>query len=382
MADHRSDDDPMAYGEQVAADYLDRLDRVRNSAGLADIDAVLVTPGPDLLYLVGYEAVPLERLTCLVIPTEAEPCLVVPGLEELAARASPAGAMGLEIRTWGETEDPCALVASIIPGAGVVALDDHMWAEKVLRLRAAMPDARQVLAGQVVHPLRMRKDSREVQALREAGQAIDSVHRQVPALLRAGRSEREVGREIAELILAAGHRRVDFVIVASGPNGASPHHEVSDRVLQAGDAVVVDIGGTMPSGYCSDSTRTYAIGDADPQFVEWYEVLRQAQQDAVAAVQPGITCQAIDAVARDRMGEAGIAELFIHRIGHGIGLETHEEPYIVTGNELPVEPGMAFSIEPGFYQAGRFGARIEDIVICTADGVESVNATPHELIYV
>lgn len=372
----------MSYGVRVHAnhDYLGRLARVGRAAGDAGVDAILVTPGPDLRYLIGYDAVPLERLTCLVLPAVGDPVLVVPGLEELAAQASPAGAIGIEVRTWGETEDPFALVASLAPRARTIAVDDHMWAEKVLRLRAAMPEAEQVLAGPMIASLRMRKDEHEVQALRQAGQAIDRVHAQVPGLLRPGRTEREVGRQIAELIMEVGHQRVDFVIVASGPNGASPHHELSDRVLEAGDVVVVDIGGTMPSGYCSDSTRMYALGEPAAEFAEWYAALLEAQQSAVRAVRPGLTCAELDAVARDRLAEAGIAELFIHRTGHGIGLQTHEEPYIVVGNGTALEPGMAFSIEPGFYARGRFGARIEDIVVCTDSGAESMNHATHDLV--
>lgn len=363
-------------------DYRARLLGVQRAAGLAGIDAVLVTPGPDLRYLIGYDAVPLERLTCLVVPADGDPVLVVPGLEELAAQASPAGSLGLPILTWGETDDPCALVASVAAGAGRVAVDDHMWAQKVLGLRAAMPGAEQVLAGPLIHPLRMRKDPAEVAALRQAGQAIDRVHAEVPGILHAGRTEREAGRAIAELIIATGHRTVDFVIVASGPNGASPHHELSDRVIEHGDPVVVDIGGTMPSGYCSDSTRMYAVGEPPAQFLQWFEILLTAQQAAVEAVRPGLTCAQVDAVARDLLESHGLADLFIHRTGHGIGLETHEEPYIVSGNELPLEPGMAFSIEPGFYSRGRFGSRIEDIVVCTESGGESVNHRTHELVVI
>ena len=374
----------MSYGGIVHGnhDYIGRLARVGKAAGQAGIDTILVTPGPDLRYLIGYDAVPLERLTCLVLPSAGDPVLVVPGLEELAAQASPVGRIGIEIRTWGETEDPFTLVASLAREARTIALDDHMWAEKVLRLRAAMPSAEQHLAGPVIHSLRMRKDAYEVQSLREAGQAIDQVHAQVPGLLRPGRTEREVGAEIAELIIGVGHQRVDFVIVASGPNGASPHHELSDRVLEAGDVVVVDIGGTMPSGYCSDSTRMYALGAPPREFAEWYQVLHGAQQSAVGAVRPGVTCAQLDAVARDLLAEAGIDDLFIHRTGHGIGLQTHEEPYIVAGNDLVLEPGMAFSIEPGFYARGRFGARIEDIVVCTDSGAESMNHATHDLVIV
>jgi Xaa-Pro aminopeptidase len=226
----------------------------------------------------------------------------------------------------------------------------------------------------------MRKDPAEVQALLAAGAAIDRVHAAVSGLLRPGRTEREVGADIADLIVQAGHVRVDFIIVGSGPNGASPHHEVSDRTLEAGDVVVVDIGGTMPDGYRSDCTRTYAIGEPPAGFLEAYAVLEQAQAAAVAHARPGVTCESVDAAARAVLTDAGLGDLFIHRTGHGIGLETHEDPYIVAGNDLVLDEGMAFSIEPGFYLEGRYGARIEDIVVASGDGVLVANNGPRELV--
>ena len=366
----------------AAGDFAGRLRGVAARVRDLGLDAVLVTPGPDLRYLVGYDAVPLERLTCLVVPADGEPSMVVPALERLAAEASPAGALDLSLHTWGETDDPYALVAGLLADASVVGLDNHMWAEKVLRLRDAMPATRQALASDAISGLRMRKDPVEVEALLRAGAAIDRVHARMPEFLHAGRTEREVGALIADAILAEGHVRVDFVIVASGPNGASPHHEVSDRVIEQGDAVVVDIGGTMPDGYCSDCTRTYAVGTVPDGFAERYAVLQRAQQAAVDWARPGVSCASIDAAARTVLAEAGLGDLFIHRTGHGIGLETHEDPYIVTGNELPVEPGMAFSIEPGFYLEGRYGARIEDIVIASEDGVQVANRNTRDLVVV
>jgi Xaa-Pro aminopeptidase len=215
--------------------------------------------------------------------------------------------------------------------------------------------------------------------------AIDRVHANVPRWLKAGVTERQVGAKIAEAILAEGHVSADFVIVGSGPNAASPHHEVSDRVIRDGDVVVVDIGGTMPSGYCSDCTRTYAVGHAPDDFTAYYEVLMRAQDAATTSVRPGVTAESVDATARGIITEAGYGEWFIHRTGHGIGLETHEDPYIVEGNTIPLEPGMAFSVEPGIYP-GPHGARIEDIVICadpaTGAGYQRMNNAPHDLIIV
>ena len=355
------------------------LTKVQAAVGAGGLDALLLTPGPDLRYVTGYDAHQLERLTCLVVPAEGEPALIVPRLELAAARA--AISQPLQMLPWGETEDPFALVASRLGGARTVGLSDRMWALFTLRFREVLPGARQVLASSVLSDLRIRKSPAEVGALRAAGQAIDRVHAQVPGWLKPGVSERAVGSRIANAILAEGHVQVDFTIVASGPNAASPHHEVSDRILREGDVVVVDIGGTMPSGYCSDSTRTYALGSAPPDFIAYYSVLREAQEAACQAVRPGVTCESVDAAARSLIEAAGYGEQFFHRTGHGIGLETHEDPYIVSGNDLPLEPGMTFSIEPGIYP-GPHGARIEDIVVCTRDGVERLNLSPRDLVIV
>lgn len=363
-------------------EWAERIHRARAGATAAGIDALLLSPGPDLGYLTGYHALPLERLTCLVVRADGDPVLVVPNLERPAALASPAGASGLEIVGWNETDDPYALVASLVSRARAVALDNQMWAEKVLRLRDAMPGVSQRLANEVISPLRMRKSPAEIEALRQAGAAIDRVHANVPNWLRAGRTEREVGADIAEAIRAEGHETVDFVIVGSGPNGASPHHELSDRVIRPGDPVVVDIGGTTPAGYCSDCTRMYVVGEPSADFLVSYDVLQRAQAAAVQHVRPGVTCASVDAVARDVITEAGYGDLFIHRTGHGIGLQTHEDPYIVEGNDTLLEPGMAFSIEPGIYHSGLHGARIEDIVVCVQEGVEPLNLRSHDLVVI
>jgi Xaa-Pro aminopeptidase len=359
----------------------ERLARVAEAVRVAGLDVLLLTPGPDLRYVTGYDAKQLERLTCLAVPADGDPFLLVPRLELMAAQASPAGELNLEILTWGETEDPFGMIASAVGDPRSVALSDRMWALHVLAFRSRFPRAEQYLASTVLSPLRMRKSAAEVGALRAAGAAIDRVHANVPGWLRPGLTERQVGAKIAEAILAEGHVQVDFVIVGSGPNAASPHHEVSDRVIRDGDVVVVDIGGTMPSGYCSDCTRTYAVGHAPDDFLKYYEVLYRAQEAATVRVRPGVTAESVDQTARWIITEAGYGEWFIHRTGHGIGLESHEDPYIVEGNTIPLEPGMAFSIEPGIYP-GPHGARIEDIVVCTADGYQRMNNAPRDLVVV
>ena len=359
----------------------ERLRLAADATGAAGLGALLLTPGPDLRYVTGYDAQQLERLTCLALPADGDPFLVVPRLELPAAQASPAGGFGLEMIAWDETDDPYELVARRLGPVSSVGLADRMWAMMVLRFRAALPAARQGLASAALRDLRSRKSPAEVAALREAGAAIDRVHAAVPGWLRPGRTELEVAADVAAAISNEGHARTDFVIIASGPNAASPHHEPSGRVLAPGDAVVVDIGGTMPSGYCSDCTRVYAIGSPPAEFTAYYEVLRDAQQAACEAVRPGVTAEAVDAAARTPITQAGYGPQFVHRTGHGIGLETHEDPYIVAGNAEPLAPGMAFSIEPGIYP-GPHGARIEDIVVCTEQGHERLNHVTRELVVV
>jgi Xaa-Pro aminopeptidase len=354
-----------------------RLRAAQAATAVAGLDAMLLTPGSDLRYLTGYQAMPLERLTCLVLPADGEPTLIVPTLERPAAEAA---TRGITIVEHPDGSDPYPLVVAALGGRpGAIGVADRMWAQHVLALRAALPGTRQELAGPVLRELRMRKSPAEVAALREAGRAIDAVHEAMGDWLRPGRTEAAVGADVADAIRAAGHATVDFVIVAAGPGGASPHHETSARVIGAGEPVVVDIGGTMPSGYRSDSTRTYVVGEPPADFGAYYAVLHAAQRAAVGAVSPGVSCAAVDAAAREPITEAGYGPAFLHRTGHGIGLDGHEDPYLVAGNPLPLEPGMTFSVEPGIYLAGRHGARIEDIVVCATDGVERLNTIPTEL---
>ncbi|HWD82158.1 MAG TPA: Xaa-Pro peptidase family protein [Kribbella sp.] len=362
----------------AAAVLRARLDRAREVAAGAGL---VIAPGSDLRYLIGQPGGSFERLTALVIPADGAPALVVPKLEAPGYGELPLDELGVEVVTWVDGVDPYNLAADRLRGTDRVAVSDFTPALHVLALRDALPKAEQVLAGPIVRELRMRKDAAELEALRKAGAAIDRVHARVGEWLRPGRTEAEVGADIAAAIVEEGHAEADFVIVGSGPNGASPHHALSDRVIEAGDVVVVDIGGPVAEGYNSDSTRTYAVGaPRDADVAATYAVLQAAQQAAVDAVRPGVTAESIDAAAREVIAAAGLGDYFIHRTGHGIGLDVHEDPYIVAGNELVLEPGMAFSVEPGIYHAGRWGARIEDIVVVTADGVESMNKRPHDLV--
>ena len=365
----------------MTADVASRIKRAQVAMAADGIDGLIVTPGADLRYLTGYDATPLERLTALVLPVDADPVLVVPTLERAEADKSPAALVGMKVLTHDETADaPALTLSSGLAGAREIAVDDRMWAARLFQLQAAQPSTRWRPAGTLLSDLRMRKGSDEISSLRRAGAAIDRVHRRMGQFVTVGRTERAAAALIAAAIVDEGHARADFVIVGSGPNGASPHHAVSDRVIEAGDSVVVDIGGSTGDGYCSDCTRTYVVA-AEPghDITAYYDVLLEAQRTQCDFARPGVTAEAVDRVGRSVIREGGYGPQFLHRTGHGIGLETHEQPYIVEGNTLTLEPGMAFSIEPGIYLPGRHGARIEDIVVTTADGVERLNTTTREL---
>ena len=362
--------------------YARRLTAAAAAADRTGLCGLVISPGYDLRYLIGSRADTFERLTALVIPAVGQPTVVLPRLELASLRDSAALDLGVAVRDWVDGEDPYQMVSEILGGSPVTAaITEAMPALHLLPLTAAL-GALPVLATDLLRELRMIKEPAEIDALRAAGAAIDRVHAHVPGLLVPGRTEAEVAADISALILAEGHSDVAFVIVGSGPYGADPHHRDSDRRLQTGDIVVVDIGGTYEPGYHSDCTRTYSLGEPDADVAQKYSALQRAQRAACAAVRPGVTAEHVDAAAREVLAEAGLAEYFVHRTGHGIGLCVHEEPYIVAGNDLVLTAGMAFSVEPGIYFPGQWGARIEDIVIVTEDGALSVNNRPHDLIVV
>jgi len=363
----------------AASTHRARLHRAAEAAAERAVDVLLITPSPDYAYLLGYSAPALERLTCLVLPVEGDPVLVLPRLEEPLARH----ALGdlsddLEIVAWDETDDPIRAVQALVGPARRVAIQDQMWARFALRLGAALDPAELVPAGPTMSELRAIKDPDEIERLRAAAAAADRAMLAITAEGLSGKSEAEVSRHIRDLLMAEGHDDAGFSIVASGPNSASPHHEPGSRTISAGDAVVLDIGGTK-AGYASDTSRTAFVGDPPGEFLSLYAVLREAQAAACDAVRPGVPAAEIDAVARDIITDAGYGEAFLHRTGHGIGMETHEEPYIVASNPAPLVAGNAFSVEPGIYLRETWGARIEDIIVCTDAGGERLNTTSTEL---
>jgi Xaa-Pro aminopeptidase len=364
------------------ATYLDRINRARARMHEADIDVLLISVGRDLPYLTGYEAMPLERLTMLVVPRDGDATLVVPKLEAPRVVVRPDV---FKLLPWNETEDPVAVVAGLVGRPRTAAIGDTMWARFLVDLLThwSTSKTRYVRSTEVMNELRMRKDADEIAALAEAGAAVDRIAAELQGghIALGGRTEAEVSADLGARILAEGHQRVNFAIVAAGENAASPHHHASGRLIHDGEIVLCDFGGTM-NGYCSDITRCVFLGDPPAEVAEAYAVLLEAQRAAVLAGTVGTACEEVDRVARRIITAAGYGEQFIHRTGHGIGMEEHEDPYMVEGNGLRLEAGHAFSVEPGIYVSGRWGMRLEDIVVATDAGPVAVNDVNHELVSV
>jgi len=360
-----------------AMDYPGR--RARAAARCRDLGfaALLVSPGSDLTYLTGYRIFSSERMTCLVLASDGLATLVLPELEAPRAEAI---APDVARATWSETADPYALAASLVAGPGAIGLSDQMWAAFVVPLQAALAGRALRVSSEVTRELRMRKDPAELAALRAVSLGADRAYVRALDLEFAGRTERAVGADLAALLRDEGHDEVSFTIVAAGEDGASPHHHTGDRAIRTGDTVVLDFGGTR-AGYGSDITRTVQVGGAPgAEVARVHDAVRRAQEAGYAAARSGATAASIDLAARTVITDAGYGQFFIHRLGHGIGLDGHEHPYLVEGNGQLMEPGMAFSIEPGIYLPGRFGIRIEDIAIIGPDGTsEALNLVDRSL---
>lgn len=361
--------------------FAERLERARQAMRAQGVDVALLSLGLDMPYLTGYNAMPLERLTMLVLPANGDAVMVIPRLE--APRVKPMPNV-FSLLPWNETDDPVAitaeLVRSVAPSSRVIAVGDQMWARFLVDLMPLLPNTQYRRSVDVIGSLRMRKDSAEIEALRAAGSAVDKIAGDLQAgrIALVGRTEAQVSADLSARIIAQGHDVVNFAIVAAGENAASPHHHPGSRVIQPNEIVLCDFGGTM-NGYCSDITRCVYTGEPSSEVAEAYAVLFEAEAAAVRAATVGTPCEEVDAVARRVITAAGFGEYFIHRTGHGIGLDAHEDPYIVSGNSLALEAGHAFSIEPGIYMPGKWGMRLEDIVVATVDGPDSMNHADHHL---
>lgn len=362
----------------VSADYEDRMARAVSAGVEAGLAGVVVTPGPDLVWLTGYRPTAItERLTMLVLRPDQEPALLVPVLERPDAESAE-GSAALSITDWADGADPYQVASTLLRPDGRFGISDSAWSLHLLGLQRELPASRYRSLTECLPMLRAVKDSKELARLARAGAAADSAYTEIIRMPFAGRRETEVAADLAGLLRRFGHEQVDFTVVGAGPDGANPHHQAGDRVIQPGDAVVLDFGGLL-DGYGSDTTRTVCAGEPSAEVREVHQIVLKAQQAAFEAVRPGVACQDIDRVARGVIAAAGFGERFIHRTGHGIGVTTHEPPYIVEGEDRPLVPGMCFSIEPGIYLPGRFGVRIEDIVAVTADGGQRLNNTDRDL---
>ncbi|MFI2432792.1 aminopeptidase P family protein [Streptomyces sp. NPDC018693] len=365
----------------TADDYRARMDRAAHEAADAGLAGLLVAPGPDLVWLTGYTPTAVtERLTLLVLAPGRDPALVVPTLEAPDAAQAP-GAPALTLRDWTDGKDPYAVTAALLDAHGRFGIGDNTWALHLLALQQALPGTSYASLTEALPMLRAVKDAAELELMAAAGAAADRAFEDIRNVPFAGRREAEVGADLARLLREHGHQQVDFTIVGSGPNGANPHHEMGDRVIERGDMVVLDFGG-LKDGYGSDTTRTVHVGEPTEEERRVHDIVREAQQAGFDAVRPGVACQEVDRAAREVITDAGYGAYFIHRTGHGIGVTTHEPPYMIEGEEQPLVPGMCFSVEPGIYLPGRFGVRIEDIVTVTGDGGRRLNDTTREMVIV
>lgn len=352
--------------------YEKRLSLVRTAMHENGLDTLMITPGAAMRYLTGFSE-PGSRFLALIVPDDQPWLFVVPALNAGQARLNPAGVA--DIRVWDDGEGWDAVLAplakALMLDIGIVGIDDDMPARFVLKLQELMPTALFRPAGMALSALRSRKDALELASLQRAAEATDALIPVAYAACQPGRSEREVASAIGQAIARGGNADSFAPIIGAGANGASPHHNTGTTKIKTGDVVILDFG-AMTDGYHGDITRTVAVGTASEEAQRVYEVVYQAYSAGVAAVQPGATAHDVDAAARKVIAEAGYGEFFIHRTGHGIGLDDHEMPYIMAGSYIKLLPGHCFSVEPGIYLPGKFGVRLENIVTVSEDGTARV----------
>ena len=359
--------------------YQDRCAEAQAHMAREGLDYLFVAPSSDMQYLVGYAGHITERLTLFVLPAQGEPVMVLPAFE--ADRMKPLAAF-FSLRTWEETEDPYRVLEAVLgPHAGRsigVGYSDQGWASFLLRFQASFPTARFLPASQVVGPMRITKRPDEIEVLRAANCFNDAAFTEFVTLPMAGMTERQLYNRLADLMIKHGQDSVAFANPYSGPNSGSPHHIPGDRVVQKGDVVLFDFGGRY-KGYYSDTSRTVVVGHMSEEFEKVYNVVRGAQQAAIDVIRPDVPIGEVDMAARRYITEAGYGPYFTHRVGHGVGLDEHEPPYLTGDNRQPLKVGMCFSVEPGIYLPGRWGVRIEDTVLVTEAGGERLSKCSREI---
>ncbi len=365
----------------MQSEHQKRIEKAQKEMQHRDVASMFIAPGSNLFYLTGIRAMSSERIYLFHVPASGKPTLLLPTFERLGAEDSGVDA---EILEWSDATGSDDATKQLISEAkGAMAVDDQLWSAFLLDLQALTPNAKWSKASEIMRELRSRKSPEEVQILREAAAIADKTFAELTAQEFSGRKESEIASEIQRLLMLHGQEKMQFGIVGSGENGAKPHHEASERVIQPGDAIVLDFGGTYKS-YQSDMTRMAVVkgGALDPDFEKVHDIVNRANAAAHDAVYVGAKCGDVDHAARNVIEEAGYGEYFTHRTGHGIGIDIHEHPYIRQGSREVLDEGMAFSIEPGIYLPGRFGVRIEDIAVCTAAGSENINLSSHAITFV
>ncbi|MDR0642392.1 MAG: Xaa-Pro peptidase family protein [Treponema sp.] len=359
--------------------YQNRWEKARRAMAEAGIGSLLLVPTTDMRYMTGFRGHISDRLICLLLTMDSA-FVIVPGFEKARLNRELTGKA--EVISFSDGDDPYKILANLLreKGGRAAAVDNRIWGGNLLELQERLPKHRWVNAGTVITPLRMQKDEEEYRLIREAQRLAGVGLAELYQWGLKGRTEKDVAAKLTEFLTGAGLAKSSWgPIVASGPDSAVPHWTAGDRIIQKGDAVVIDFGGEY-GGYQADMTRTPIVGKATDEFRRVYEVVFRANEAAFHAVKRGVPCEAVDQAARAVITQAGYGVYFTHRLGHGLGLDEHEDPYMVEGNKLPLEPGMVFSDEPGVYMDGKFGIRTEDILILKEDGPERLTDFSHDLV--
>jgi Xaa-Pro aminopeptidase len=349
--------------------YQQRLNRLRTVLRDQGIDSLILTPGAGMRYIAGFSTEGHERLICLIVPKNGDCVFITPALNADQVRTNPAGFA--DVRAWNDEEGWAPTVRKAASDLGlngqVIAVDPLMHARFLLGFEEIVSNAKFRSAGDLLGDARIAKDAEEIAAMKRAAQITDEIIPVAFAACVPGVSELDVQLAMEGAIYGRGAELSFNPIIGTGSNSALPHHHTGSRKLSTGDVVVLDFGAAL-DGYHGDITRTVAIGQASDEAKRVYEVVYAAHMAALNAAREGVTCESVDSAARGVIEEAGYGQYFIHRTGHGIGLEVHEYPNMVAGNKQILKPGMCFSIEPGIYLTDKFGVRLENIVTIAEGG--------------